>query len=1192
MQIAFCASALSVRTLSHLRPLSRLLSRPRYGQKYFILPRPLLIQPHIFRACASTPPPSAALDLLPPVPIHNFPPDAIDTLRAHFAALSNGDRAALEQLLINCFPFSLDAFQVSALRALVQGESVVLSAPTGAGKTIVGEMAVYLALCKGLRVFYTTPLKALSNQKFYDFKRQFGDSRVGLLTGDVTVNRDAQVVVMTTEVYRNMLYAESAEGDSTTTDNLLAVVFDEFHYLNDRSRGTVWEESVINSPPHVLLVALSATMSNTADVRDWFRGVQGPTTLIQSLIRPVPLKFAYCDQEGMTPLFANSRADRSSQQRKRGFGKRRKVNNEEKPESELKLHPKLLRRLKESGVQLQRKGQRRRSAASLDENDSIEFMKIKYQEIATRAGIRGRGKYSGIPSFPYVVRNLRRSGMLPCIMFIFSRAGCDRAAVSAAAERESLVTEAEREKIKERLDAFVADHPDLVQPERLGLALQGIASHHAGLLPLWKVCVEEMFQDGLIKVVFATETLAAGINMPARTTVISALSKRAGEEEGFVNLTTSEVLQMAGRAGRRGKDVVGHSIILRSKKEGALEAFKVVTAEVDELQSKFTPNYGMVLNLLAARPLSEAKKLVDRSFGNFLWQKRMKEQTQRGDKKSITDEDTETIVREKVALEQVLEEAKRVLEEVDQKRLRAYIKSIERVKAERRALSYLVQQSTETDTEFIEETLTFAPTGTRLLLKQKASKPSNGSERRQKRREYSAALAAAGEGDLGAELKEFYLGFVDTELENIDNEEEEEGENVIEAVLLDMHNDSAGVLPMFAAVDANGDLRLFNHMAVSRLFFDVDTVAVEDMVKEWSQLRLPERSLWHSLGGDQYIATLPSELECLVGPVRQWRDDRNTDRSNMPLESGSTQGDQGNIAHPEVEAQRERVKFAKQKVREHELHGRENVNVILSAKRAIPRIEATLSGEMDPWGTKRRKGMKKTNRYAEVSVDGAGEDEGKFEAGTMMVNSSWEEFMAIASVLQHYGFLDDSYHVTSLGSVGAKVRSDNELWTSITLLQPELEKVSPVQLGAIVGATQLEGSRGDVYMEYEASQETMRVISIMQAERARLLGIQGECGVDMVAMLDTELVGLVERWATGVSWVELLSGTSMQEGDACRLLRRVLDLLRQIQHLPVVSGELKRNAKRAVCLLDRFPVTDDQTYVVRENERLEGGEEG
>lgn len=1047
----------------------------------------------------------------------------------------------------------------------------------------MGEIAMYYALCRRLRVFYTTPLKALSNQKFYDFRKLFGDQRVGLLTGDVTVNRDADVIVMTTEVYRNMLYAESVEGDTMLSDSLFAVVFDEFHYLNDRDRGTVWEESVINSPPHVLLVALSATMSNTNDVRDWFRSVQGPTALIQSHVRPVQLRFAYCDQEGMTPLFAKEESGRRSRQNKKGFGRRGKKSSTQSAENERKLHPKLLRRLKESTVDRTRGGKRGRDLRSLDDDDDsgLQVMMDKYRKITEKSVRRGRDRFAEIPSFPYVVRTLRRNDMLPCIVFIFSRAGCDRAAVSASTERENLVTEAEREQIKERLDAFVAAHPNLVQQERLDLAMQGIASHHAGLLPLWKICVEELFQDGLIKVVFATETLAAGINMPARTTVISALSKRAGEE-GFVDLTTSEVLQMAGRAGRRGKDVVGHSVVLRSKKEGALEAFKVVTADVDALQSKFTPNYGMVLNLLSARPLDEAKKLVDRSFGNFLRQKAIREANQSA-KAAADDGDSRTIAREKAALEFVLEESRKILESVDEKELRSYVRQLERVKAEKRALAYLVQQSTETDSELIEETLTFAPSGTRILLKQRDPRPSTGAERRQQRRNYKAAISAAGNGDLGMELREFYLGGTDWELEDVDKEEEEEEESVLEAVLVDMHSESAGVWAMFAAVDANGELRIFNHTAVSRIFFDIEAIAMEEIVEDWGEVRLPGRPEWRSLGGDEYVADLPEELRRVVGKVEEWRSLRTSEREGN--KEGEKKGGEGNMGHPEVKAQRERVRFAKGKVREHELHGRDDVAVLVAAKRAMGKIEKTLCGERDALGMKRRQGKKGAlrTRYGGVKGKDGGKEGG---AEVRVSNGSWDEFMSLAKVLQQYGFLDEEYGVTSFGSLGAKVRSENEVWSSVVLMQPELERVSPAHVGAILGATLLEGGRGEVYMEYEASDETTETLELLEAERGRLMGIQAEWGVEVAVGLDGELVGLVEKWASGVSWVELLSGTSLQEGDACRLLRRVLDLLRQVRYLPVVSEQLKRNCSRAVALLDRFPVTDERTYIVSDTERL------
>lgn len=1120
---------------------------------------------------------AVATSIEPPVPSPPSP-DSVDSLRARFrdfSLSSSSDVRWCEQLIRDEFPFPLDSFQLDALTALAKGESVVLSAPTGAGKTIVGEMAVYLALCKRLRVFYTTPLKALSNQKFYDFKKQFGVHRVGLLTGDVTVNRDADIIVMTTEVYRNMLYADSTEaaGGAAVTDDLFAVIFDEFHYLNDRARGTVWEESVINSPNHVLLVALSATMSNTLDVRDWFCSVQGPTRLVESSTRPVPLNFAYCDREGMTPLFAKEKASGGNGKR-RGFRRSRR-SEANSSETELKLHPELLRRLRKSRDERERTKQSRQGSRSLNEReDPSSRMKEKFRTISAEAKGRRRDRYTEIPSFQFVVRTLSRRDMLPCIIFIFSRAGCDRAAMAAATERGQLVSDYEKERIQKKIDMFVAENPGMVKADRIDLALQGIASHHAGLLPLWKLCVEELFQDGLIKVVFATETLAAGINMPARTTVISALSKRAGEE-GIVSLTTSEVLQMAGRAGRRGKDIVGHSMLLRSRNEGALDAFKVLTTDVDALQSQFSPSYGMVLNLLSARSLADAKALVDRSFGNFLRQKQFKEQMETTDGNASSIADVETRMREKAALESVLQEARGILDAVDRNELRSYVKNIERVKAEKRALAYLVQQSTEMDAELIEETLSFAPVGTRLLLKEGTRKPSAGATRRRKRREYSDALTAAGEGDLGEELKSFYLGASDTELGEI-NAVEGDGVDVLEAVLLDMHNESVGVMPMFAALDASGALRIFNHYAVARLFYDEDVVDVEGMVENWGEVVLPPRSDWMSMGGEQFVAPLPEELCDVAEVVKKWKDERTVQEGAMAVTASERAKE-----HPEVFAQQQRVEHAKDLVRQHELHSNAMISTILAAKRAVPMLEATLSGSMNPFAAKKKKG-KGSLRYAALDVGKQGDSP---TSSVSLQNTTWDDFMSLASVLQQYGFLDEQYNVTSLGGIGAKVRSENEVWTSILLMQPSLEKVSPVHLGAILGATQIEGSRSDVYMEYELSEETKKEVALANTERVRLCGVQAQYGVSIPVAMDADMMGLVEKWASGVSWVELLSGTSLQEGDACRILRRVLDLLRQVQYLPVVSEDLKRNAKRAVALLDRFPVTDDRTYIVREHER-------
>lgn len=1110
--------------------------------------------------------------------------DAIDKLREQYQDIPNDAKhrhSSMKQLIRKLFPFKLDDFQLDSLNALCSDSSVVLSAPTGAGKTVIGEMAVFLALCRQQRVFYTTPLKALSNQKFSDFKRLFGVNRVGLLTGDITINRDADILVMTTEIYRNMLYADATERNVgvSPTEGLFAVVLDEFHYLNDRDRGTVWEESVINSPSHVLLVALSATMSNARDVRDWFFNVQGKTQLVQSDMRPVPLKFGYCDQDGLTPLFAEEEK-RGDRRKGKGFG-RRGTKGKTSGDAEVKMHPKLLRRIKSQNTSSDS-----RSSPGDDSNSSDDkrAMRDGYERIVKRNN--RRSSFLGIPSFPYVVRVLRRREMLPCIFFIFSRAGCDRAATSAASERENLLSPREERIVNERLNAFVSENPDMVQQDRIDLAMKGIASHHAGLLPLWKLCVEELFQDGLIKVVFATETLAAGINMPARTTVISALSKRAGDE-GFRALTTSEVLQMAGRAGRRGKDTVGHSLILRSRKEGALEAFKVLTKSVDALDSKFSPTYGMVLNLLLTRPLEEAKRLLDRSFGNFLRQRGMDHTDRDLQNADSSDTDVESLWREKAALQAVLQDAGDILAKVDKDAVQSFVKCLERVKAEKRALAYLIQQSEEINSNAIEDVLTFAPTGTKLLLREKV-KPSTGAERRQKRRDYKGAILAAGAGD-GTELHSFYLSGENTDLEDVEHKEEV-SECTIEAVLLDLHPESVNVLPIFAAIDAHGQLRLFNHTAVTQILYDDEAVDVETIASGWGDLGLPGRSNWRSIGVDQFVAPLPDCLNGVVTEVRKWK----AERTDSTGENVAIEAKEESKTPPEIEKQLLRVEDAKRVAREQPIYQREDLPEILAAKQAISKIEATLDGSSDPFAgkRKRRRSRTVTGRYANLSGDEANKNPGAEAEGDEIVdNSSWEEFMSLVGVLQQYGFIDDDYNVTSIGEMGAKVRSENELWTAVVLMEPDLESVSPLHLGAIIGATQMEGgARGDAFVDWELSEEVRNQISQLLPVRTRMVAVQNEFQAEVGIGLDGELMGLVEMWSSGVPWVELLRATSLQEGDVCRIVRRTLDVLRQIQHLPVVSAHLKKNARRAIALLDRFPITDDRTYWVGSNERAQMSE--
>ncbi len=444
------------------------------------------------------------------------------------------------------FPFRLDDFQYQAIAALDSGKSVVVCAPTGSGKTLIGEYAIHRALATGRRVFYTTPLKALSNQKLRDFRRIFGAENVGLLTGDLSLDRDAPILVMTTEIFRNMLYGTPIGEVGTSIAGVETVVLDECHYMNDPQRGTVWEESIVYCPPSVQLVALSATIANSQQLADWIATVHGPTELVYSDFRPVPLKYYYCNTKGLFPLLDDS-------------GKR--------------VNPRL----------------------------------------RPRRSVDPKQKRKDAPATAFVVSQLQQRDMLPAIYFIFSRRGCDRAVSELA--NVSLLNAEETQRLKAQIDDFLAANPEAGRLGQVEPLYRGIAAHHAGILPAWKGLVEELFQQGLIKVVFATETLAAGINMPARTTVISSLSKRT--DRGHRLLAPSEFLQMAGRAGRRGMDTLGHVALVETPFEGLREAVYLATAEADPLESQFTPSYGMVMNLLQTHTLSQAQELIERSFGQY-----------------------------------------------------------------------------------------------------------------------------------------------------------------------------------------------------------------------------------------------------------------------------------------------------------------------------------------------------------------------------------------------------------------------------------------------------------------------------------------------------------------------------------------------------------------------------------------------
>jgi ATP-dependent RNA helicase HelY len=514
---------------------------------------------------------------------------------------------------VRTLDFELDDFQRQACLSLQAGRGVLVAAPTGAGKTIVGEFAIYLALERNLKAFYTTPIKALSNQKFTELSDKYGPENVGLLTGDTSINGDAPVVVMTTEVLRNMLYA-----DSDTLDDLGFVVMDEVHYLADRFRGAVWEEVIIHLPSEVQVASLSATVSNAEEFGAWLDTVRGDTDIIVSEHRPVPLWQHVMVGREIVDLFAGETtfdeiappAD-SEDGMPAAMSVREDTARDSSQLRGFEVNPDLLAMARSESQQSFRgrfghggRSQRRQHRQRGDDRPP---------QGAQPVGVRRASR-------PQVIASLDRQDLLPAITFIFSRAGCDAAVAQCVSSGLWLTTEKEQRIIAQRVDEAGQDIPsdDLdvlgFWTWRDGL-LRGFAAHHAGMLPTFKEVVEKLFVEGLVKAVFATETLALGVNMPARSVVLEKLDKFNGE--AHVDITAGEYTQLTGRAGRRGIDVEGHAVVLWQPGTDPAAVAGLASRRTYPLNSSFQPTYNMSINLLAQFGRARAREILESSFAQF-----------------------------------------------------------------------------------------------------------------------------------------------------------------------------------------------------------------------------------------------------------------------------------------------------------------------------------------------------------------------------------------------------------------------------------------------------------------------------------------------------------------------------------------------------------------------------------------------
>ena len=480
------------------------------------------------------------------------------------------------------------------------GRGVLVAAPTGAGKTVVGEFAVSLALTRCQKAFYTTPIKALSNQKFADLVAVHGAANVGLLTGDSSINGEAPVVVMTTEVLRNMMYAGSA-----TLETLAFVVMDEVHYLADRFRGAVWEEVIIHLPMSVQVISLSATVSNAEEFGDWLAQVRGNHDVIVSEHRPVPLWQHMHVGSRMYDLFADSTA-----------GPRRDG-------AIPRLNPHLTEAIRaaeqrRSPGEMAARG--RRDAASRGRRDPASGRSGAPARGGDRSAAYPVGTAGGHATRSEIIRELDRASLLPAITFIFSRAGCQGAVEQLLRSDLRLITAAQGERnrklVQERAAGLADDDLAILGYWDFAEGIsRGFAAHHAGMLPTFREIVEELFVAGHIRAVFATETLALGINMPARTVVLEKLVKFNGESH--VDLSPAEYTQLTGRAGRRGIDIEGHALVLWRRGLDPVQVAGLASTRTYPLRSSFRPSYNMAVNLVAQVGRSPAAAVLQTSFAQF-----------------------------------------------------------------------------------------------------------------------------------------------------------------------------------------------------------------------------------------------------------------------------------------------------------------------------------------------------------------------------------------------------------------------------------------------------------------------------------------------------------------------------------------------------------------------------------------------
>jgi len=933
------------------------------------------------------------------------------------------------------YPFPLDKFQEDGLSSLINGNNVLVATPTGSGKTLVGELAIYFALMMGLRVAYTTPLKALSNQKFQDFTKKYGGDRVGLLTGDIVINRGARVTVMTTEVFRNMIYDQDSDMQLS---NLFMVCFDEFHFMNDPDRGTVWEESVISCPSSVRILALSATMGNVADIQGWMSSIHGKTDLVLSDHRPVPLRYLFAMKQGLLPLFRDPNA---------GPGSRNgliKIQGKLGPGSN--VNPSIMK-LEEQAVKQaqQRMSRQGRPLKSKPKTDHL------------------------IPKYSDMVSELQSQNLLPAIVFIFSRVGCETSAKMLVGDKLKLLTPDETDYVKQAISQFCRQNPEIpISKASIQLLKSGVGVHHAGLIPVWKAFIEDLFNANKIKVLFATETLAAGVNMPARTTIITTVTKKMNSE--IVKLKTSQMLQMAGRAGRRGKDTEGTVVIMRNRFEEVNVGHKIITSNIDGIKSHFKTSYGLTVKLLQTKSIDECKALIERGFGSYLLQKK--------------------IVKKENDMKVEVEIYRNLLQKYTLKGARDYLKLARRLEKEKKNYEFLVEKMRETDNDLVQAIADYMPLGIGLQLQ-------NG-------------------------VTGFFLG--DVKYGDRDNKS---GFGVITRSNQLLVVKKEHVSAFAEAEDSIPSKQARDLLDLFLVITEWDEKYMESSVKPLLEASIPNKVLEN----DPKIASAIHAVQ-ISKPFPNQKLPGSIIKQDLVLKELVAEMDQ-NPVH--------------------------------------------IAGDGD--------GLIEALRYA-ASL----KDPSEFVNGLSDTQANknekevfaWRMFLNVIKILQQFEALVDT-KATELGEMVSSISADNELWLAIVLRHESVQKLNAAELGAVVLGVVVDGYKASqAYVKNKPSENVQYVFNALEPLSWDLKLAQTEAGIDFPVHLSREAGGLVESWINGTSWRDLCKETSLDQGDLCRMLRRTVEVLRQIPQASCIPENIVQLAYDAAKGMDRFPVADlDSEQVTR-----------